>query len=336
MEKSNALLREATSELEKFSGTDLDVDKMRREVQFLTDRYDQRSEILRRLREGDKSAVKSSSETQNESDIERRRRAITETQNYLGGTATAPASGNATTPPTKATSTCSETETEGMEEIKDSESSANEAEQVHRTMLSAVNDLPDDHYREVEDGPCSPPSPFADKESAVENQTMVPETPQSQLGPSATSTNTNIEQTEKKWSPIKYPGNSPKKIVVAEPMVQKKTIGDRLGPPLPPKRIHERVGSRSSHGQNSTPLTTRPSNRPSTQRNLRNGSIDPSMSGHPFSDQAQQSNRPPFGTDPRDRPHGRRLWWRDEVNQSIRNDDGWYGDDRRGQKPVRR
>ena len=126
MEKSNALLREATSELEKFSGTDLDVDKMRREVQFLTDRYDQRSEILRRLREGDKSAVKSSSETQNESDIERRRRAITETQNYLGGTATAPASGNATTPPTKATSTCSETEKEGVEVVKDSESSEND------------------------------------------------------------------------------------------------------------------------------------------------------------------------------------------------------------------
>ena len=111
-------------------------------------------------------------------------------------------------------------------------------------------------------------------------------------------------------------------------MVQKKTIGDRLGPPPPPKRIHDRVGSRSSHGQNTNSLTTRPANRPPTQRNLLlERSIDPWLSGHaPFSsDQAQQSNRAPFGTDPNDSPHGRRVRWRDEINQSVRNDENELG-----------
>ena len=161
-------------------------------------------------------------------------------------------------------------------------------------MLSVVDDLPDDHYGVVEDGPFPPPSPFGDEESAEENQTTIPETPQTQPGPLVPTSDSKKKQKEKKWSPIKYPQDGPKTIVVAKPMVQKKTIGDRLGPPLAPKRIQGRVGSRSFHGQNSTPLTTRPANRPPTQRNLLlDGSVDPWISGHAPAtpDQAHQSNR---------------------------------------------
>ena len=158
-------------------------------MQTLTDRYDQRAEIVQRLRDDVRSAVDSSFETQNESDIDRRRRAITETQTYLGAAPTALVSGNETTSPTKARSTCSETETEGVEEVKDSESSANETEKVHKTMLSAVNDIVD------EGGPYLPASPFGDEESAEENQTTVPETPQTQPGPSAPTSNSKMEQT---------------------------------------------------------------------------------------------------------------------------------------------
>ena len=155
--------------------------------------------------------VDSSSDTQNESDANRQTRAINDTKTYLsrkvGVAATALESRSDTTSPAKARSTWSESETDGVEEVKtpaDSESSANE--NAHQTMLAAVNDLPDDHYGVVRDGPFAPASPFGDQEAAEENQTTVPETPQTQPGPSAPKANSMKEQTENKWSLIKYPG----------------------------------------------------------------------------------------------------------------------------------
>ena len=274
-------------------GTDLELDSRRREIQFLTDRYDPREAIIQRLRDDDEGEANSSSETiQNESGKERRRRSVSETQNYLGDTTTAPVTRDVNTPPTRATDSSSKTETEGVEEVKDSESSANEAVHTER----AADDPPeqsDGHCEEIE---ISPPSPFADEGPATENQTLVPETPQSQLGPKAAPDNTVKKQTKKKYSPIKFPGNSPNKtLVVAKPLVQKGTVGDRLGP-LPPRRsVHERIEMRSSHCQN----TPRSTSRQTTRRNLlREGSLDPWLSGqapHPQGRAHQSSSGTPFG-----------------------------------------
>lgn len=123
IQKLNYRLREATRELENFSGTDLELDSYRRKIQFLTDKYDQWKAIIQKLRDEDK-ADSSSETTQNESGRERRRRAMSETQNYLGDTTTAPVTRDVNTPPTRTTDSSSGTETEGVEEVKDSEPSA--------------------------------------------------------------------------------------------------------------------------------------------------------------------------------------------------------------------
>ena len=186
--------------------------------------------------------VDSSSDTQNESEANRHSRAINDSKTYLsrevGVAATALESGSDITSPAKARSTWSETETDKVEEVKtpaDSESSANE--NAHQTMLSAVNDLLDDHYGVVRDGPFTPHHPLVIKRQQKRTKPPFQKTPKHNR---ATS-NSMKEQTEKKWSPIKYPQDGPKTIVIAEPMIQKKTIGDRLGPPLAPKRIHDRL-----------------------------------------------------------------------------------------------
>ena len=130
------------------------------------------------------------------------------------------------------------------------------------------------------------------------------------------------EQTQKKWSPIKFPQEGPKTIVVAEPLTQKKMIRDRLGPPPEPESIYDRLGTQIVHGQQTTPLTSRPASCPLAQRNLLNRSLDPWMNGHaPFTrDQMHQSDRARFGTDPNARPGARHLWWNTNNDEAGRND----------------
>ena len=163
-------------------------------------------------------------------------------------------------------------------------------------MLAAVDDLSDNHYGKNRDGPFSPPSRLVTRRQQEKIKPQLQKLPLLKPGSSAPTNNTSKASTKKKWSPIKFPQDGPKVIVIAESLTQKKTVHDRLSPPIDP-------------GHPTTPRSSRPSSCPPARRNLLS-TVDPWMNGcdpNAF-EQRHQNDQAPFGTDPNARPWARPLW----------------------------
>lgn len=124
-------------------------------------------------------------------------------------------------------------------------------------MLAAVDDLSDNHYGKNRDGPFSPPSRLVTRRQQEKIKPQLQKLPLLKPGSSAPTNNTSKASTKKKWSPIKFPQDGPKVIVIAESLTQKKTVHDRLSPPIDP-------------GHPTTPLSSRPASCPPARRNLLN------------------------------------------------------------------
>ena len=166
----------------------------------LRDKAAKRAALIKRLKkrvmnEETTTAVESNLDNQTETKASRQTQMIKNCKTYLirdaGLNREEKESRGELMSPENAENMRSDSETDGVEEVKTQEDTEpSENEDPHQMMLATVGELYDSHYGGNRDGPYSPPSPLYNQ--AADKHTTVPETPTTPAQPRTTDPLQNL------------------------------------------------------------------------------------------------------------------------------------------------